>query len=111
TFKGRGRDPRFEWNPGFRIGAGYEFACSNWDVGALWTHLDSRAHRCDENRFRWHVHLDVIDLLVDYQSDCNSCFVLRPYLGVRIARIDQKLRFGEVPDSTTFAIAGENLVG
>lgn len=113
TFEGRGKDPSFEWNPGFRIGAGYEFACSNWDVGALWTHFNSKAHRslCDENRFKWHINLDVVDLLVAYQSDFNSCFSLRPYLGVRVARIDQKLRLGGIPNSTDFAISGENLFG
>lgn len=113
TFKGKGKDPSFEWNPGFRIGAGYEFACSNWDVGALWTHFNSKAHRSlpDENRFRWHINLDVIDLLVAYQSDFNSCFSLRPYLGVRVARIDQKLLQGGVRDSITFATASENLFG
>jgi hypothetical protein len=113
TFEGRGKDPRFEWNPGFRIGAGYEFACSNWGVGALWTHFNSKAHRSfsDENRLKWHIDLDIIDLLVDYQCDLNSCFALKPYLGVRVARIDQKLRLGGVPDSKTFAIASENLFG
>lgn len=111
TFEGRGRDPSFEWNPGFRIAAGYEFACSNWDVGAFWTHFNSRAHRSlsDEERLRWHVNLDVIDLLAAYQYDFDSCFSLRPYLGVRVARIDQRLRLGGVPNSTTFAPAGESL--
>lgn len=113
TFEGRGKDPNFEWNPGFRIGAGYEFACSNWDVGALWTHFNSKAHRslCDENKLKWHINLDVIDLIVAYQSDFNSCFSLRPYLGVRVARIDQKLRLGGIPNPTNFATFGENLFG
>lgn len=113
TFEGKGKDPRFEWNPGFRIGGGYEFACSNWDVGALWTHFNSKAHGslCNENKTRWNIDLDVLDLLVAYQCDFNSCFSLRPYLGLRGARIDEKLRLGGFPDSTTFAIAGENLIG
>ncbi len=113
TFEGRGKDLNFEWNPGFRIGAGYEFACSNWDVGALWTHFNSKAHRslCNENRLRWHINLDVIDLLVAYQSDFNSCFSLRPYFGIRLARIDQKLRLGELIDSRTFARESEDLFG
>jgi hypothetical protein len=113
NFEGRSKDPNFEWNPGFRLGAGYEFACSNWDVGAIWTHYNSKAHRSfsDENRLRWHVDLDVVDLLVAYQSDFDSCFSLKPYLGLRFARIDQKLRLGEAPDATTFAITDETLLG
>lgn len=113
TFVGKGKDPRFEWNPGFRIGAGYKFACSNWDLGVLWTHFNSKAHRslCNENSLKWKIDLDVVDLLIAYQYNCNSCFTFRPYIGVRGARIDQKLRLGELPNSTTFAIAGENLVG
>lgn len=113
TFKGKSKDPSFEWNPGFRIGADYEFICTNWDIGILWTHFNSRAHRslADENNLRWHINFDVIDLLVAYQSDFNSCFSLRPYLGVRAARIDQKLRLGERPNSTNFAISSENIFG
>ncbi|MCE2984022.1 MAG: hypothetical protein LW832_10725 [Parachlamydia sp.] len=113
TFEGKGKDPKFEWNPGFRIGTGYAFACTNWEVGALWTHYNSKAHRtlCDCNRFKWNIDLDVIDLLVAYQSDLNSCFSLKPYLGIRVARIDQKLRMGEAPDSRTFAKAGKSLFG
>lgn len=112
-FEGKGKDPRFEWNPGFRIGAGYEFACSNWDVGVLWTHFDSKAHRSFEhqNKLRWHIDLDVVDFLVAYQYDFNSCFILRPYIGVRGARIDQKVRFGGFPDSKTFALTDQNLFG
>lgn len=113
TFKGKGRDPHFEWNPGFRVGAGYEFACSNWDIGAFWTHFNSKARRtlCNENRLRWNIDLDVVDLLLAYKCDCNSCFTLRPYIGIRAAKINQKLRFGGFPDSTTFATTGRNLVG
>lgn len=113
TFEGRGKNADFKWNPGFRVGAGYEFACSNWDIGALWTHFNSKAHgsQCDENRFRWNIDLDVIDLLVAYHCNCNSCFTLRPYVGLRGARIDQKLRHGRSPNSTTFAITDNNLTG
>lgn len=113
TFEGEGRDPDFKWNPGFRIGAGYEFACSSWDVGAFWTHFNSKANSslCNENRLRWNIDLDVVDLLLAYQWDCNSCFALRPYIGLRGARIDQKLRLGSLSDATTFAITDESLLG
>lgn len=113
TFQGKGRDPRFEWNPGFRIGAGYEYPCSDWEIGATWTHYNSKARQnlSNSNRLRWNINLDVVDLQMAYQSDFNSCFSLRPYLGLRFARIHQKLRVGETPSSTTFALAGETLFG
>lgn len=113
TFKGKGKDPDFKWKPGFRIAAGYEFACSNWDVGASWTHFHSKANgsRDCQNRLRWNIDLDVIDLLVAYQCDYNSCFNVRPYIGLRGARIDQKLRLGGFPNSTTFATTGNSLFG
>lgn len=113
SFRGKGRDPQFDWNPGFRIGAGYELPCSNWDVGVLWTHYNSKAHRSfsSTNRLHWNIDLDVVDLLVAYQSDFSSCFSLRPYLGIKIARIDQKLRVGGRPSSTTFAAADQTLFG
>lgn len=113
TFEGEGKNPHFKWNPGFRVGAGYEFACSNWDIETFWTHFNSKAHEslCNENRLRWNIDLDVIDFLVAYQCDWNSCFTLKPYIGLRGARIDQKLRLGGFPNSTTFATTGENLAG
>src|SRR5579883_3514835 len=29
----------FEWKPGFRVGAGYFFSCSDWDITLFWTWL------------------------------------------------------------------------
>lgn len=113
TFEGESRDPKFKWDPGFRIGAGYEFACSNWEIGAFWTHFNSKAHGSQDrqNGLRWNIHLDVADLLMAYRYDCYSCFTFRPYVGIRFARLDQKLRIGDSPDATTFAVFDDNLVG
>lgn len=40
---GRNHDPKYKWHPGFRIGAGYEFANSHCGVGVTWTHLNSNS--------------------------------------------------------------------
>lgn len=90
---GKSRDPRFHWDPGFRIGAGYTAACSDWDFAAFWTHFHSRASdsRNRGNHLHWNVNLDVVDLIAGYGYDFCSCFCLRPYFGLRGAKIDQKL--------------------
>lgn len=101
NFNGRGRDPHFQWDPGFRIGAGYQFACSNWDVAAIWTHFHSHANRNenDENKVRWNINLDVIDVVAAYQWDTCNCFSLVPFAGIRGAIIDEKLHEENFRDS------------
>ena len=99
-FRAKGRDPHFEWNPGFRIRAGFEPACYDWDIGASWTHFHSKAHdsRSYRNKFRWNIDLDVIDVVAGYDFDSYSCFAWRPFIGIRGARIDQHFRTRELFD-------------
>jgi hypothetical protein len=99
-------DPHFTWNPGFRIG--YELMCSDWSFGASWTHLHSNSHGSKNkgnahrshgsknkgNAHRWSINFDVIDIVAGYKSS-GACFSLRPFIGLRGASIDQKLRVGK----------------
>lgn len=96
-FRGKARDPHFKWNPGFRIGAGYEFACSRWDVDASWSHLHAHSHSFNSNEIdgRWNIDLDVFDIMAGYEADLGSCFSLRPFAGLRSARINQKIHIRE----------------
>jgi hypothetical protein len=95
-FNGRGRDPNFTWNPGFRVGIGYEFDCSNWDIGASWTHFYSHAHdENNETELRWNVNFDVIDIIAGYEIDLSSCFSMRTFVGLRGAKIDQVVHINE----------------
>ncbi len=90
---GKGREPNFRWKPGFRIAAGYGFARSDWEIGASWTHFESKTNGSHHgNELRWNVKLDVVDVALGYDCQFNSCFNLRPFIGVRGAWIDQKLR-------------------
>ena len=98
TFYGKGKDLRFKWRPGFRIGAGYESACNCWDVGATWTYFHSKAQ--NGSGFKWNINLDVVDLLAGYECGCDSCYAMRPFVGVRGARIDQKLRIQSSTDGS-----------
>jgi Legionella pneumophila major outer membrane protein precursor len=104
-FKGRGRDPRFEWNPGFRLGVGYDLAATNWELDASWTHFNTHSHRFlnTSNKIHWSLNLEVVDLIASYQYDFNSCFALIPFFGLRGARIDQKLHITEFPSLTSSA--------
>lgn len=96
-FRGKGRDPHFRWSPGFRLGAGYELPCGDWDIAAYWTHLQSRTHGSNRgNPHRWKIDFDVIDVVTGYNFDSCNCFTIRPFFGLRGARIDQKLRLEEL---------------
>lgn len=101
TFNGKSRDPHFKWSPGFRICAGYGFDCSHWDIGACWTHFHSHANSSNHgNKVQWNINLDVIDILAGYKADLGPCFSLRPFFGIRGARIDQKLHLCQYPSSS-----------
>lgn len=117
-FRGRGHDLHFNWSPGFRLGLDYDLACTNWDFGVYWTHFHSRAHSShhsnnfsssdsssgsslDSNHLHWKINLDVVDALARYDFAYSSCFALRPFGGVRSARIDQRLHTRSFPDSVT----------
>lgn len=88
------RTPAFEWNLGYRVGLGYDFACSCWELGFFWTHYHGGAHRVADdtpNFGKWQLKYDVQDLIVDYTLYFNRCFMLAPYAGLRGAEISQKL--------------------
>lgn len=100
-FVGKSRDINYKWDPGFRIGVGYGFGdscgCGGWDVGLLWTHFHTHAHgsRDCAHHLNWKLNFDVVDLVAGYDYKLNSCFAIRPFLGFRGARIDQKIHSGD----------------
>src|SRR5262249_21652395 len=83
----------FRWSPGFRIGAGYLFKDSAWNVGAYWINQYFKAndHLRQHERLHWGLHLNVVDLLVSYKFCLVSWFSLKPYAGVRVADIHQRM--------------------
>lgn len=101
-FRGRGEDPHFDWNAGFRLGTGYEFGCG-WGIAAFWTHFHSHSNRHHRNDYesgyafgndhtnRWKLHFDVVDVIGGREFDLGSCFALTPFGGLRFARIEQKV--------------------
>jgi hypothetical protein len=93
-FKGKNHDPRFKWDPGFRIAAGYVF--ENWDVVFSWTHFNSHTDASNRKELRWNLDYDVIDIITGYETELASCLTLRPFAGLRAAQIDQKVRTGRL---------------
>lgn len=99
-------DPGFKWNPGYRIAAGYVDEASKWGLGAIWTHYQSSASRSnqeDESTFnhgKWRVKWDQIDVVVAYDAHPTPSFNVKPFVGVRGARIHQSLNAVLVTDLT-----------
>ena len=93
VLRGKSHDPDFNWNPGFRIGAGFEFADERGAIGALWTHYDSHSGGGHEHGHenKWHIDFNVVDLLYAYNCNPCDCFTFIPYAGVKFAQINQKL--------------------
>lgn len=110
-----------EWDFGFRLGLGYNFACDGWDLTGSWTHFHTQQHSKSESFFapdsatngsdnffvpfgiafddesfpdrakaNWSLRLNFIDLELGREFCVSKCFSLRPFVGLRYARIDQK---------------------
>jgi hypothetical protein len=89
----RHREPHWEWDSGYRVGIGYSFGgCDNYDIQLYWTHINGRAHhRRSGDRGHWKLEYDVVDLTFGQRYQMCK-FMVRPFVGVRFARIHQKLR-------------------
>lgn len=94
TLRGKTHDPDFQWNVGFRIGAGYEFANSNCGIAACWTHFNSNTHgnHGHNHEHHWKIDFDAVDVIFGYEYKGTDCFGVTPYIGVKYANINQKLR-------------------
>jgi hypothetical protein len=111
------KDLNFKFDPGFRLGLGYYCPSNCWDIALNWTHFHSKAKAFGasdlndlsdtngvvfysdwernfglfptEARARWSLDMDLVDLEFAQKFYVNHCFILRPHIGVRFARIDQ----------------------
>ena len=87
-------DLDFEWDFGFRLGAGYK-GSSCWDAAAYWTHFrsDGDSHN-GANQADWKLKFDEADAVFGYKLQyCKVNHIKRvtltPSLGVRYAQINQ----------------------
>ena len=111
-------NPHFDYDWGFRIGAGYNLPHDGWDLYATWTRMHMHSHHhehhvADGDHFLWpvwmhpnssfstnstfveeaHAHwrlrLNVIDLEMGRELFTSKWLTLRPHIGLRTSWIDQ----------------------
>lgn len=89
--KGHDRDLDYRWDPGYRVGIGYQFDCSRWDLGATWTHFHSSSKEDgdDNNTRNWKVLFEQADLILGRTFSFGSCFDFRPFGGIRAVWLNQ----------------------
>lgn len=89
-------DPKFDWDWGYRVAAGYEMS-NHFGVAAEYTHFKGNGHRksfdngdiTSEGKFN--VKLDQIDLVLGYDYATPE-YSLKPFVGVRGARIQDGVK-------------------
>jgi len=105
---GRVKNARYDWNWGFRIGAGYNLPHDGWDLFLNWTWFHSRGHQ-DKNALLGQVliatranasdtegdvqavqaehnqrlHLNLIDLEIGREFFVSKSLTFRPHMGLR----------------------------
>jgi hypothetical protein len=111
-------DPNFHWDPGYRLGFGYVFRNSCWDMALLWTHFNTDIHQHRSNhgdigkgmfpiwslsddilpydwvanaKMKWKLRLNLLDLDFGRSFAWKKTFFLRPYIGLRSTWIDQDI--------------------
>ena len=107
----------FDWDWGFRLGAGYNMPRDGWDLDLYWSHIRNNAHAhkhadlpetslfqvwttasdlfpgtANEAESHWHIHLDQLDLDLGRQFYVGKHLSIRPYAGLRSAWIFQKYK-------------------
>lgn len=114
------KNPKFKFDPGFRIGIAYAYPGNCWDIGFDWTYFHNRAKakgcsRLDPSSVsgdtylafinyweslaynfpnhatgEWSFNLDMYDLEIGRACYLSSCFAFRPNFGLRCAAINQE---------------------
>ena len=102
------KKPHNKWNTGFRIGAEYDFDC--FEIEVDWTHFDghSKFNKSGQHG-HWNIDYDVVDLTFGRDFWVGSCFYIKPFIGIRGARIHQKL-ISHLETLFTSTLIGNNIV-
>lgn len=99
-------DPHFKWNAGYRLSAGYLFECSNWELTALWTHFQDSGARNERedantvNSAKCRLRFDQLDVVLTYNEPIGFLFNLKPFAGIRAAKIHESVDAFLVTDIT-----------
>lgn len=109
--------PDFDWDFGFKLGAGYNTNHDGWDIGVLWTwyknSADDRveAHATDNTSLiaiwsayappqgsvlyaddinsHWKLELNLVDIELGREMWMSKYLTFRPFIGLRVAFINQ----------------------
>lgn len=89
-----GPDIKNRWNLGYRIGLENDAFFDCWDVAVYWTNLHSHSHQRDndDDHASWKLNYDTVDILFGHQFNTDCCFTYTPFVGLRGAWIDERLR-------------------
>lgn len=108
--RGKGHEPRFKWDWGYRVGVGYTFADSDCGARAYWTHFNSKTkHRTN----RWKLDFDVVDIIFACETELSNCVTLTPFAGLKLANIQQRLNasfistLNTIPSTSTSGVKQE----
>ena len=109
-------NPTSEWDFGFRLGISYCTPCDAWDVAATWTSFQSNAksikNNCDDTQTLmplfatyqatdpgplfadkieayWDLDINLVDIQVGRNFWSSKYLALRPFMGIRVAKLDQ----------------------
>lgn len=108
------KDLTFNWDLGFRVGAGYHFACNEWDTQFYWTRFRTKASDSIpttdglvlteffagfvvnndtglSGKIKWNIHYDMFDWELGYNCCLTENLFLRPFIGVKGGWIDQSI--------------------
>ncbi|QVL56429.1 MAG: MOMP family protein [Simkaniaceae bacterium] len=115
VFSGRIKEPDFEFDPGVRVSAGYDFGRDNWDVFLRWTYQNTDVSDstgtssvlsvlplkdfsqgqgilavsvADTAKVKWQNKLNVFDFEMGYDYFLSQRCSLRPFFGVKAAWLD-----------------------
>jgi hypothetical protein len=129
TKKGHVSQPNFDFEPGFKVGAGLDFAYDGWDLYANYTWLNGdternsiSAHRgkgattlfpvvtvfgdiftsgITKETSKWRQHFNVVDLELGRNFFISRRLTLRPHFGLKSAWISEKWKLRYVDNDPT----------
>lgn len=137
NYSGDVKNPHFKWDPGFRVGIGFNMPFDGWDVYLNWTWLHSKAgHGAtsaspalgkrilpefqpvvlpDQDiaynyaRPSWRLYYNNIDLELGREFFVSRRLTLRPNIGLRVSWLYQKFDINTQADGSVFILNASDL--
>ncbi len=97
----------YQWDVGFRIGAGTTFWQGCYELAVYWTRFHTDAK--NGNILSWKLDYDVLDVALAKKFNRCCCFSWAPFIGVRTVWIQQDLHVNFVSTSIVSDVTTETL--